>query len=276
MDLSKLDNAKKDSVSIVGIPFDEKSTFLRGASRGPDQIRSILNDGSSNYSTESGLVLEEYNHFVDVGNIDVNDYHVDIENGVAKVLNHTRGAVILGGDHSIAYPIIRAFHKKYTDLHVLQFDAHTDLYDEFEGDRYSHACPFARIMEENLTRSLTQIGIRAITPHQREQEKKFKVDIITMHDWFNNRRPVFKGPLYISLDLDVFDPGFAPGVSHHEPGGMNPREVLELIIGIKVPLVGADIVELNPKRDNAGITAMLAAKLLKELIGKIYNSKYSK
>ena len=269
MDINKLNVSNRETVAIVGVPFDDKSSFMKGAAEGPDQIRLIMHDGSSNYSSESGVVLEEDHHFVDVGNLDVKDYHSDISNGVGQVLEQCNKAIILGGGHSIAYPVIKAFSQKYPDLHILQFDAHTDLYDEYEGDRYSHACPFARIMEENLVRSLTQIGIRVVTPHQVEQQKKFKVDIITMHDWYCNRKPSLRGPLYISLDLDVFDPGFAPGVSHHEPGGMNPREVIELILSIDVPLVGADIVELNPRRDHAGITAMLAAKLLKELMGKM-------
>jgi len=269
MELNKLNVLSDETVAIVGVPFDDKSSFMKGAAEGPDQIRRIMQDGSSNYSAESGVVLEEGRHFVDVGNIDVKEYHSDIGNGISQVLEQCNKAIILGGDHSIAYPVIKSFNRKYPELHILQFDAHTDLYDEYEGDRYSHACPFARIMEENLARSLTQVGIRLVTPHQVEQQKKFNVDIITMHDWYNNRILSLKGPLYISLDLDVFDPGFAPGVSHHEPGGMNPREVIELILSIDVPLVGADIVELNPRRDHAGITAMLAAKMLKELIGKM-------
>ncbi len=269
MDITKVSSSSRDTVAIVGVPFDDKSSFMKGAAEGPDQIRRIMHDGSSNYNAESGVVLEEGRHFVDAGDIEVRDYHADINDGVNQVLQQCDKAIILGGDHSIAYPVIKAFNNKYPDLHILQFDAHTDLYDEYEGDRYSHACPFARIMEEKLSRSLTQVGIRVVTPHQVEQQKKFKVDIITMQDWYSNRKPALKGPLYISLDLDVFDPGFAPGVSHHEPGGMNPREVIELILRIDVPLVGADIVELNPRRDPTGITAMLAAKLLKELIGKM-------
>ena len=94
-----------------------------------------------------------------------------------------------------------------------------------------------------------------------------------MREWVKGIRSQFQGPLYISLDLDVFDPGYAPGISHYEPGGMSPREVIELILNIDVPIVGADIVELNPSRDQNGMTATLAAKLLKELIGKMSMEK---
>lgn len=256
-------------IGIIGIPFDEKSSFLRGPAMAPEQIRKVLNDGSSNFLTENGQVVEEGNQFIDHGDISVNNYLEDIELGISNALEKTDKLISLGGDHSVAYPIIRAFSKKYPDLSILQFDAHTDLYHDFEGDPYSHACPFARIMEEKLVKKLHQVGIRVVSDHQLDQQKKFDVEIITMRDFYSGKKPQPMGPLYISFDLDVFDPGFAPGISHHEPGGMSPREAIELILELDVPLVGADIVEYNPSRDHHGMTAMVAAKLLKELIGKM-------
>ena len=256
-------------VGIIGIPFDEKSSFLKGAADAPDVIRSILHDGSSSFVTETGTELEEDRHFIDLGNLFVKDYLNDIISGITDALEKESKLISLGGDHSIAYPILKAYSKKYQNLHILQLDAHTDLYHEYEGDPYSHACPFARIMEEKLANNLTQVGIRAISSHQKDQQERFKVNIITMRDWVAGVRPDLAGPLYISLDLDVFDPGYAPGISHFEPGGMTPREVIELILKIDVPIVGADIVEYNPVRDHHGMTGMLAVKLLKELIGKM-------
>ena len=260
---------KRTRVGIIGIPYDEKSSFLKGTSEGPDKIREVLHDGSSSFESELGFELIEGNHFTDLGNIEVVDYLQDIEKSISDALHKEQKIISLGGDHSIAFPVIKAFHRRYPNLHVLQLDAHTDLYEEFEGDRYSHACPFARVMEQNLTQSLTQVGIRVISNHQKEQQERFGVDIITMRDWQKGIRPELKGPLYISLDLDVFDPGYAPGISHYEPGGMTPREVIELILDIDVPVIGADIVEYNPERDHHGMTANLAAKLLKELTGKM-------
>jgi agmatinase len=257
-------------IGIIGIPFDEKSSFLKGAAQGPDKIRESLHDGSSSYITEVGIELIDGNHFVDLGNLTVSNYLEDIDSGITNALNQESKLITLGGDHSVAYPVVKAYQQKYPDLHILQFDAHTDLYEEYEGDPYSHACPFARIMENKLAKSLTQIGIRVVSSHQKEQQKRFGVNIITMRDWVDGVRPTLNGPLYISFDLDVFDPGFAPGISHHEPGGMSPREVIELILEIDVPIIGADIVELNPSRDHHGMTASLAAKLLKELMGKMY------
>ena len=179
----------------------------------------------------------------------------------------------LGGDHSLTYPILKSYAKKYDKLTILHFDAHPDLYDKFDGNLFSHASPFARIMEDKLVDNLIQIGIRTINPHQREQIKKFNVKTIEMKNFFSNYNLDFidniKGPLYISFDIDCLDPAFAPGVSHHEPGGFSTRDVLEIFQKIntsKVKVVGADIVELNPKNDINSMTAMVAAKCLKEIL----------
>ena len=174
-----------------------------------------------------------------------------------------------GGDHSITYPIIKGFAKKYPNLNILHIDAHGDLYDDFEGNKLSHACPFARIMEERLAKRLLQIGIRTYNAHQREQVKRFNVEAIEMKDW-SDRTPLnLMDHVYISLDLDALDPAFVPGVSHYEPGGFSTRQVLSVIQNLKADIVGADIVELNPTRDINGVTAMVAAKLFKEILVKM-------
>jgi agmatinase len=172
----------------------------------------------------------------------------------------------LGGDHSVTYPVLRAINRaSYPRPTILHIDAHADLYDEFEGDRYSHACPFARIMEEGLASRLVQVGIRTLTPHLRAQADRFGVEIIDMRAWASGERPVIDGPVYVSVDLDGLDPAFAPGVSHREPGGLSTREVLGMIQALTTPIVGADVVEYNPQRDVSGLTATVAAKIVKEL-----------
>jgi arginase len=167
--------------------------------------------------------------------------------------------------HAITYPIIKAYGSRYDELSILHFDAHPDLYDEYEGNRYSHACPFARIMEDQLAERLVQVGVRTMNSHQHAQAERFSVEVIDMRQWQPGPQLEFNGPVYLSFDMDVLDPAFAPGVSHHEPGGLSMREVLELIQSLRAPVVGADIVEFNPTRDPVGITAMVAAKLLKEI-----------
>lgn len=259
-------------IYLTGIPFDQKSSFLQGAALAPGRIRENLHNGAGNYWTEHTLNPIEHEQFSDIGNLAFSDYF-DIENQVAEVLSTGARTLTLGGDHSITYPIIRAYRRFYEDFDILQIDAHGDLYDEFEGDRYSHACPFARIMEEKPVTRLVQVGIRTFNPHQREQVRRFKVEVVEMKDFEEKwKELVFKKPLYISFDLDGIDPAFAPGVSHHEPGGLTVREVLRLIQSIEAPVIGADIVEYNPHRDVAGITAALAAKLLKELAAKMLAS----
>lgn len=260
-------------LSLLGIPFDKKSSYLQGAALAPDRIRQTLYSGAGNNWTELGTNPIDDPRFQDIGNLTVDDYF-DIEKKVAEVLTTGSHCLSLGGDHSISYPILRAHSRFIEGFEVLQIDAHGDLYDEFEGDRYSHACPFARVMEENLAVRLTQVGVRTFTPHQRKQAERFGVRVVEMKDFEHRVQELqFEHPVYISLDLDALDPAFAPGVSHHEPGGLTTREVLRLIQNIEVPVIGADIVEYNPHRDVSDMTAMLAAKLLKEIAGKMLSSK---
>jgi agmatinase len=188
-----------------------------------------------------------------------------IEEGIAKIVAGGGRPLALGGDHSVTYPILRGLNPSRAPLAILHVDAHGDLYDVFEGDRYSHACPFARILEEGLASRLVQVGIRAQTPHQRDQAARFGVEVIDMRAWVAGRRPEIAGPVYVSIDLDGLDPSAAPGVSHREPGGLTVREVLTLLQALAGPIVGGDVVELNPHRDLDRVTARVGAKLAREL-----------
>lgn len=165
--------------------------------------------------------------------------------------------------------MVKAFARKYAGLTIFHFDAHPDLYDEFEGNRLSHACPLARIMEAGLAKRLVQLGIRTINRHQREQAQKFGVEVVEMRALPALEKLKSVGPIYITFDMDVLDPAFAPGVSHREPGGMSVREAIAHLHAIGGEIVGADLVEFNPVRDVAGVTATVAAKILKEILGKM-------
>lgn len=169
----------------------------------------------------------------------------------------------------MTYPIMQAMAEKYPDLQIVQFDAHGDLYDELDGNRHSHACPFARIMENGLAKNLTQVGIRTMTQHQKEQADRFGVNVIEMKDWTADINLKFDGPVYITFDMDVLDPAFAPGVSHHEPGGFSTREAISMIQKLDANIVGCDVVEYNPDRDINGVTGMVTAKIVKELLAKL-------
>ena len=259
-------------VVCLGIPLDENSSFLTGASEAPQHIRNAYNSDSSNYWTENGINLNDNTNWRDAGDLKLSSMPAafsEITSEVENQLNKGHRVLSLGGDHSITYPIIKAFAKKYSNLNILHIDAHGDLYDDFEGNKLSHACPFARIMEEGLVKRLLQIGIRTYNNHQREQVKRFNVEAIEMKDWKDNVVLEFNAPVYISLDLDALDPAFVPGVSHYEPGGFSTRQVLSIIQNLNAEIVGADIVELNPNRDLNGVTAMVAAKLFKEILVKM-------
>jgi agmatinase len=260
------------SAALLGVPWDEHSSFARGAALAPSAIRAALRSPSTNLSTESGLDLGTQPGFTDAGDLEVPAGEAApgaIERGAARVLASGARLLALGGDHAVTYPLLRAQAACHPGLTLVHLDAHPDLYDAFDGDRLSHACPFARILEERLVRRLVQVGIRTQNAHQREQAERFGVERVEMKDWRPDLVVEAEGPVYVSIDLDVLDPAFAPGVSHPEPGGPSTRDVIGLLQRLRGRLVGADVVELNPTRDPGGLTACVAAKLVKELAARL-------
>jgi arginase len=262
--------------TLLGIPLDGNSSYLRGPAGAPAKIREALRSDASNKWSESGVDVGEAGAFVDAGDLKLRDSpgkmvedFAKITHAISALLEENEHPISLGGDHSVTYPIIKAFAPRYPDLTIIHFDAHPDLYDEFEGNRVSHACPFARIMEEHLAKRLIQIGIRTLNRHQHEQAKKFQVEIVPMSSLPAYNRLKSRGPVYISFDMDVLDPAFAPGISHREPGGMSVREAIAHLHAVEGTIVGADIVEFNPSQDVSGMTATVAAKILKEILGKM-------
>lgn len=259
-------------IALLGIRYDENSSFMKGAADAPPQIRAALRSAAWNLSTEDGTDLSGDSVFFDAGDIEPvpgSEMFALIENSVHTLLADGMAPISLGGDHSITYPIIKAFAKKFNDLSILHFDAHPDIYDSYQDNRYSHACPFARIMEEKLVKRLVQVGIRTFTAEQREQVRKFGVEAIEMRHLNESLQLEFDSPVYISFDMDALDPAFAPGVSHREPGGMTTRQAIDLIQRLKGKVVGADIVEFNPRMDPLHITGTVGAKLLKEIAGRM-------
>lgn len=259
-------------IALVGVPWDEGSSFLQGPSRAPGRIRAALFSPSSNSSTESGLELDGEPRLCDAGDLQVpaGDAAVSaIEAGIRALLDRGARVLALGGDHAVTYPILRAHDGRGERVSILHFDAHPDLYDGFGGNRFSHASPFARIMEAGLAKRLVQVGIRTMNQHQREQAARFGVEVIDMRAFTPDLTLRFDEPVYVTIDLDALDPAFAPGVSHHEPGGLSTREVLGVIQRLQGKVIGGDVVELNPERDPTGVTAMVAAKLVKELFARL-------
>lgn len=256
---------------ILGVPWDENSSYRRGAAAAPPLIRDAIWSESSNAWAENDVELTRET-LPDAG--DVPEGSGDamlarIESAVGDLIDRGLAPISLGGDHAITYPVLRAFARRYPRLSILHFDAHPDLYDVFQGNRLSHACPFARIMEEGLAGRLVQVGIRAISRHQRDQASRFGVEMIEMRRFRDDLRLSFDTPVYVTFDLDGLDPSCAPGVSHPEPGGLTTRQAIDLIGRIDAPVVGADVVELNPTQDPSGITAAVAGKLVKEIAAQI-------
>jgi agmatinase len=260
-------------IAVLGVPFDEKSSYKRGQALGPAAIRAVSTGKCYNPETELGVNLERDTVLVDVGDIDTSG-DVDksfglTSKGVAAILAKGAKPIILGGDHSITYPVLKAFAGRFPKLDVLHFDAHPDLYEDLYGDRLSHACPFARILEDGLAANLVQVGIRTATQEHRDMAARFGVRWVEMKDFREGTDLVFENPLYISFDLDALDPAFAPGVSHHEPGGLSMRQALGLLQSVRAAIVGLDVVELNPSRDASGITAAAAFKIIQEVAGRM-------
>jgi agmatinase len=261
-------------LTLLGIPYDGSSSFQRGAAGGPAALRAALASGSSNSANEDerdALALLE-----DAGDLSlegVTDPRPLIEARVDALLTAGATPLLLGGDHSITWPIVRAVRRHVPRLTILHLDAHPDLYDALDGDPGSHGSPFARIMEEGLANHLIQCGIRTINAHQRDQARRFGVEVVTMRAGLEAmitaaRR--LEGPAYLSVDLDVLDPAFAPGLSHPEPGGLSTRELIRIVQAIpRGRLVAADLVELNPVNDLRDLTARVGAKLIKELVGRM-------
>ena len=256
------------TVRLIGLPTDSHSSFLRGAAQAPSAIRAALWSDHGNAAAECGLELGSDILVEDVGDLALDESTIDVERirAVAEQAAHDDVTpIFLGGDHMVTNPIVAGIRAARGPVNILHFDAHPDIYADYGGDPLSHASPFARIMERGDAKRLVQVGIRTANAHCREQAAKFGVEMVEMRDFDAASVPIPDAPLYLSIDLDALDPAYAPGVSHHEPGGLSVRDILSVLHRVPGRIVGADVVELNPTRDINGMTAVVAAKFVKEL-----------
>jgi agmatinase len=260
---------------FLGIRDDSQSSFLRGPADAPECIRRAYDGRCYNATTESGVDLTS--SVTDLGDLkpratweeSAREYRTRIE----EILKEGFTPFIAGGDHAVTVPVVEAFSVLRRPIHVIQIDAHPDLYPEFEGNPDSHACTAARLLEMSHVQSLTQIGIRTLSEEQRPvaEHGSGRVHILEARS--------LEGPIphlthipadaavYLTVDMDGFDPAFAPGVSHPVPGGLTSRQVLGLIQRGHWTLVGMDAVEVNPSRDVRDLTSILAARVLHEGMG---------
>lgn len=257
-------------VTLLGVPLDENSSFARGPAAGPAAIRAALASSHGHRTTELGINLNTA-PWIDGGDIDVagTEPMVAIEAAAAAVAASGRKLLALGGDHSVSAPLIKAAAAKHGPLTVFHIDAHPDLYADFAGNPHSHASPFARALEAGAIKRLVQVGIRTLNTTLNAEVAKYGVEVVTMRDWPRDVTSDLEGPLYVSLDLDGLDPAFAPAVSHPEPGGLSTRDVIRMLQDLPVSPVAGDVVELNPFRDINSMTAFVAAKCVKELMGRM-------
>lgn len=264
------------AIRLIGLPTDINSSFERGAAQAPAAIRAALWSDRGNLACENGLEIGRDIEVRDDGDLPLTEHtpsdDILVETAARIALEAGEPPVLLGGDHAVTVPILKAVAAHQGPVDILHFDAHPDTYHDFEGNPRSHASPFARIMEAGLARRLVQVGIRTLTRHCRNQATRFGIETIEMRDFVAERVPVLDGHTYISLDLDALDPAFAPGVAHPEPGGLTVRDILACIERVTGPIVGADIVELNPARDVGGVTAIVAAKFVREIASAIHRT----
>lgn len=262
---------------VLGIPWDNSSSFRRGARKAPKEIRKATTGLLYNSFSETLVDLSRVWKLKDLGDIDVsNREFMDVYEEVSSTIraNYKKEALFLflGGDHSITYQTVRALKDASgEDFGLIYFDAHPDLYEEYMANKYSHACVVRRLVEEEIVnpRDIIQIGIRAPTQDQINFAREKGIRIITAKDVYNN--PVVNVRMkkaYLSFDMDVLDPAYAPGVGNPEPGGLSTRELVEIIHRFECEIVGFDIVELCPEYDYKGISSFAAAKIIREVLGK--------
>ncbi len=259
-------------IVIIGVPMDFTVSFRPGARFGPKKIREA-SYGLENYSVYADDSLEN-KRFFDAGDVDIPfgnvEKSLDIIGDVAKkFLDDGKIPLFLGGEHLISYPIIKEVVENYPDLVIVHFDAHADLRDSYLGEKLSHATVLRRISEHIKDKHIYQFGIRSgieeeflyAKQHTHMYPLEVKTPFLKALQALKNR------PIYITLDIDVVDPAFAPGTGTPEPGGCSAQEILEVVSNFKeLNIVGFDLVEVSPANDLSERTSLLAAKILRELL----------
>lgn len=281
-------------VAILGAPFDFGAQWRSGARMGPRAIReastlfSFGHAGAYDHEDDVTYLDPTKVSIVDLGDADIIhtdtiQSHANIEYGVRKILAAGALPVVLGGDHSVNIPCINAFDDQ-DPIHVVQIDAHLDFVDERHGVRYGHGNPMRRAAEKPYVTGLSQIGIRNVSSTAKdgyEDARAMGSDIQSVRqmralgvDGMLARIPAGQR-YYLTIDIDAFDPSIAPGTGTPSHGGFHYYEVLELIAGLakRGQIVGIDLVEVAPDYDHSGITAILAAQLLMNTIGRVMHAR---
>ncbi len=271
-------DAKKQNdarLVFVGLPEASQSSLHHGSAGGPQRIRLAYDGRCYNSTTESGVDLADTVADLDdlpsksSWELTARSY----QEFAAWLFQIRKIPFFAGGDHAVTVPVIAALTEIGEPVHIIQIDAHPDLYLKYEGSRSSHACTSTRALEMNHVASVTQFGIRTMNASQMPQLERYRERMHIFHardligELPQPSHIPAGAPVYLTVDLDGFDPAFAPGVSHPVPGGLTPRQVLNFIQNAPWKLVGMDVVEVNPYLDINDQAAILAARLLHEGMG---------
>ncbi len=260
------------SIVLLGAPMDFTTSFRPGTRQGPQQIRAV-SYGLEEYSVYQDKDLADYAYY-DAGDVAIPFGNVAaglkmIGQAVGKILDDHKLPILLGGEHLVSLPAIEQAAQRYPRLALIHFDAHADLREEYLGENLSHATVIRRAMEFLDENSVYQFGIRSGTKEEFAfAQKHTNIYIDQLLEPLQKVLPQIQNrPVYVTLDIDVVDPAFAPGTGTPEPGGCTAREIIQAVNMLGgLNLVGFDLVEVSPTNDHADITAILAAKLVREVI----------
>lgn len=256
---------------ILGAPLDQTSTFRGGSDRGPDAIR-VVSQVLETYSLPLKRDLQDCSFF-DAGNLilpfgNVRESLKRIEEGVEAIVHAGKFPLLLGGEHLVTLPSVKVLHRLYPELVLLHLDAHADLRETYLGEKMSHATVIRRILETGV-QEVYQLGIRSATRDEEDLAKRLtRFYPFFVYKPLTKILPCLKGrPVYLTLDIDLFDPGFAPGTGTPEPAGLSPREFFRCLPMLgELDLVAFDLVEFSPLYDQGEVTAALAAKIVREVL----------
>ncbi len=264
-------NLKKSRIVMVGVPYDGTSTFRPGSRFAPEAIREA-SYGIESYSPYQDKDLREI-RFYDIGDIPLSYSDVKlnleiIEGFIHKIIIKGKRVLALGGEHLISYPIIKAHKRKFKDLVVIQLDAHSDLIDSYRAEKFSHATVMRRTAEVVGFENLYQLGIRSMVREDKLLPLRDKN--MCMFDLSKAKKfldEINDRPIYLTVDLDVLDPSILAGTGTPEPGGITYKELLNFLLMLKDKrLIGADVVELSPHYDQSGVSSVVAASVVRELL----------
>ena len=278
-------------VAIIGVPFDAGTSYRPGARFGPQAVRQASRQLRTNYHPNYDVEPFKVQQVADAGDITCNPFNIDeaikqIEDGATDLLNKVGSIVTIGGDHTIALPLLRSVNKKCGQpVALVHFDAHLDTWDTYFGAPYTHGTPFRRAREEGLflDDASMHVGIRGplYSRDDLKEDEELGFKIIHCDDFQTQsidqivkriRDRVGDNPLYLSIDIDVLDPAHAPGTGTPEIAGMTSREMLNVLRGLSgMNLVSADVVEVAPAYDHAELTSTAAATIVYELINILAN-----